>query len=69
MKKVMPYLANGCPKACWNCGKPFVVRAGRAEAIVGHDNRLYCDRVDCEQAALVPLAYTLQQPSPFRPAA
>ena len=69
MKKMMPYLANGCPKACWNCGNPFVVREGRAEAIVGHNDRLYCDRADCEHAALVPLAYALQQPGMFRPAA
>jgi hypothetical protein len=35
----------------------------RSEAIVGHDDRLYCDRADGEQAALVPLAYALQHPS------
>jgi hypothetical protein len=23
MRKVTPYLANGCPRTCWNCGKPF----------------------------------------------
>jgi len=59
MKKVTPYLSNGSPRTCWNCGKPFGVRAGQAEAIVGHDDRLYCDRPSCEQAALVPLIAAL----------
>lgn len=63
MKKVVPYLANGCPKTCWGCGKPFVVREGRAEAIVGHDDRLYCYRDNCEQAALIPLVHALQRAS------
>jgi hypothetical protein len=53
MKKVTPYLANGCPKMCWGCGQPFVIRHGRAEAIVGADSRLYCHRTGCEETALV----------------
>ena len=61
MRKVTPYLANGCPKTCWGCGKPFVVRAGRAEAIVGHDDCLYCYRTDCEKVALVPLVRALRE--------
>jgi hypothetical protein len=65
MKKVTPYLANGCSKTCWSCGKPFIVRDGRAEAIVGHDNRLYCYRSGCEEAALVPLALAMQRASAF----
>jgi hypothetical protein len=69
MRTVTPYLANGCPKTCWNCGKPFIVRAARAEAIVGHDNRLYCHRTDCEEAALAPLVYALQNASAFKRAA
>lgn len=60
MKKVTPNRANGSQRTCWNCGKPFGVRAGQAEAIVGHDDRLYCDRPSCEQAALVPLIAALQ---------
>ena len=63
MKKVTPYLANGCPKTCWNCGNPFIVREGRAEATVGHDDRLYCYRTECEEAALVPLVQALAQAS------
>ena len=54
MKKVTPYLAGGFPKTCWGCGKPFVIRGGHAEAIVGDDNRLYCYRNGCEEAALMP---------------
>jgi hypothetical protein len=46
-----------------------MVRAGRAEAIVGHDDRLYCDRAECETAALVPLVHSLQQMSVLRRAA
>jgi hypothetical protein len=53
MKKLTPYFANGCPKTCWGCGQPFVVRHGRAEAIVGADRRLYCHRTGCEETALV----------------
>jgi len=53
MKKLTPYLANGSPKTCWGCGQPFVVRQGRAEAIVGADKRLYCHRTGCEETALV----------------
>jgi hypothetical protein len=64
-----PYLANGSPRACWNCGKPFIVRDERAEAIVGHNDRLYCHRAECEQAALVPLVHALPPASMFRQAA
>jgi hypothetical protein len=61
MQKFRPYLANGCPKTCWGCGKPFVVRQGHAEAIVGPRARLYCSRNGCEEAALVPHVHALQQ--------
>jgi hypothetical protein len=50
-QKVTPYFATGFPKTCSGCGKPFVVRAGRAEAIVGPDDRLYCYRNGCDDAA------------------
>ena len=53
MKKLTPYLANGSPKTCWGCRKPFVVREERAEAIVGADGHLYCHRTGCEETALV----------------
>ena len=52
MKKITPFLASGFPKTCWNCGKPFAIRRGYAEAVVGHDDRLYCHR--CETVALIP---------------
>ena len=51
MRKVTPYTANGCPKTCWGCGNPFVVREGRAEAIVGPDDRLYCYATGCDETA------------------
>ena len=69
MKKMTPYLANGCPRTCWNCGNPFIVREGRAEAIVGHDDRFYCDRPSCETAALVPLVHALQHTNVLKRAA
>jgi hypothetical protein len=61
MKKVTPYLANGCPKTCWGCGQPFVVRDGRAEAIVGAGGRLYCHRTGCEDTALVSQGYEVKR--------
>jgi hypothetical protein len=61
MQKLAPYLANGCPKTCWGCGKPFVIRQGHAEAIVGPGARLYCSRSGCEEAALVPHLHALQR--------
>ena len=45
------YLANGQPKICWGCGNPFVVRDGRAEAILAPDNRLYCHGTGCADGA------------------
>jgi hypothetical protein len=51
MPEVTPYLTTGFPKTCWACGKPFVVRDGRAEAIVGPDDRLYCYRNGCDDEA------------------
>jgi hypothetical protein len=61
MKKITPYLANGCPKTCCGCGQPFIVRQGRAEAIVGADSRLYCHRAGCEQEALASHIYQPQR--------
>jgi len=52
MQSVTPYLASGFPKTCWGCGKPFVVRGGRAEAIVGPGDRLYCYKTGCEDEAV-----------------
>ena len=53
MRKVTPYLANGCPKICWGCGQPFVVRNGLAEAILAPDDRLYCHATACADEAFV----------------
>jgi len=61
VQKVTPFLASGRPKTCWGCGQPFIVRHGRAEAIVGADNRLYCHRTDCEEQALVSHVHELQR--------
>ena len=61
MKKVTPYLTNGSPKTCWGCGQPFVVREGRAEAIVGPGGRLYCHRTGCEETALIAHVHDLQR--------
>jgi hypothetical protein len=69
MHKVISYLANGRPKTCVSCGKPFVVREGRAEAVLGHDNRLYCYRTVCEEPALLPLVHVLRRASVPRRAA
>lgn len=63
MQKVAPYLANGRSKTCWSCGQPFVVRHGHAEAVVGDEGRLYCSRIGCEEAALIPLVRALQHAS------
>lgn len=46
-----PYSADGCPKTCWCCGKPFVVRHGRAQAILAPDDRLYCYGTGCADEA------------------
>jgi hypothetical protein len=51
MPKVAPYLTSGFPRICWGCGKPFVVRGGNAEAIIGPDGRLYCYRNGCDDDA------------------
>jgi hypothetical protein len=63
MRKVTPFLANGCPKLCFGCGKPFVVRRGRAEAIVGLDGRLYCYANGCDGEAFVPHLLRLKRAS------
>lgn len=49
--KVTPLLATSGSRTCWGCGKPFVVRNGHAEAIVGPDNHLYCYRNGCDDDA------------------
>ena len=63
MRKFAPYLANGCPTTCWHCGKPFTVRGGNAEAIVGDDNQLYCHREECQDTALLSHVHTLGRTS------
>lgn len=51
LSKLTPFLAIGGTKTCWGCGKPFVVRNGHAEAIVGPENRLYCYQNGCDDDA------------------
>ena len=69
MKKITPFFANGCPKTCWGCGQPFVVREGRAEAIVGAGGRLYCHRTGCEETALLAHVHELKRAGAFAHAA
>jgi hypothetical protein len=61
MRKVTPYLANGCPKICWSCGNPFVVRDGSAEAILAPDDRLYCYGTECADQAFASHATALKR--------
>lgn len=60
MRTIRPYLANGWPKICWSCGKPFAVREGHAQALVGPGGNLYCHRESCEEAALLPHVFAIQ---------
>jgi hypothetical protein len=61
MRRITPYLANGCPKTCCGCGKPFVVRDGRAEAILAPDDRLYCHGTGCADEAFALHAKALKR--------
>jgi hypothetical protein len=61
MRNVTPYLANGCPKICYGCGKHFVVRDGCAEAILAPDDRLYCYGTVCADEAFAPLLTALKR--------
>jgi hypothetical protein len=36
---------------CAGCRRPFVIRRGWSEAIVGEDGRLYCYSMPCEHDA------------------
>ena len=60
MRKLTPYWANGCPKTCWGCGNPFVVRDGRAEAILAPDDRLYCYGTPCAETAFASQVLALE---------
>ena len=62
-RKNTPYLANGCPKTCAGCGNPFVVRNGRAEAIVGPDDKLYCYGTTCDEVAFAAPVIALKRAS------
>ena len=62
-RTITPYLANGCPKTCAGCGKPFVIRSGHSEAIVGPDDRLYCYGTACDEAAFAAPALALKRAS------
>jgi hypothetical protein len=46
-------LANIRSKTCWGCGQSLIRHNGRAEAVVGADDRLYCHRTGCEEVALI----------------
>jgi len=61
MRKIIPFLASGCAKTCWGCGKPFVVRDGHAEAILAPDDRLYCYGTGCGDEAFASYASTLKR--------
>jgi hypothetical protein len=61
MRNVTPYLTNGCPKTCWGCGNPFVVRDGRAEAILAPDDHLYCYGTACAGQAFASHVTALQR--------
>jgi hypothetical protein len=63
MRKVTPFLANGCPKTCTGCGNPFVIRDGRAEAVIGPDGQLYCYGTVCEEEVFVPQIIALKRAS------
>ena len=63
IQKVTPFVANGRPKICWGCGKPFVIRNGHAEAVLGLDDRLYCFDNGCDGDAFVPQYNTLKRAS------
>jgi hypothetical protein len=40
--KRTPFSLNGSPDVCCGCAKPFPLRDGHREALVGQDGRLYC---------------------------
>jgi hypothetical protein len=63
MHKITPYLANNRSKTCWGCGKPFVVRNGHAETIVGPNGRLYCYKNGCDDEAYAQEFVTLKRAS------
>ena len=60
MRKIAPYGANGCPRTCWGCGNPFVIRHGHSEAIVGLDGRLYCYGTACGDDVLASMIIPLK---------
>ena len=56
MRKLTPFLMNGCPKLCFGCAQPFPIRDGRIEAQLGQDGHLYCYAMtpDCAELAVRP---------------
>ena len=56
--KPTPYTVSGSPNVCCGCARPFPLRDGHREALVGHDGRLYCyDRsLACSLMAVRPAA-------------
>jgi hypothetical protein len=56
--KATPFSLSGSPDVCCACAKPFPLRDGHREALVGQDGRLYCyDRtLQCSLMAMRPAA-------------
>ena len=56
--KPTPFRMNGSPDVCCGCARPFPLRDGHREALVGQDGRLYCyDRsLECSLMAVRPAA-------------
>jgi hypothetical protein len=49
---------NGSPDVCCGCARPFPLRDGHREALVGQDGRLYCYNraLECSLMAVRPAA-------------
>jgi hypothetical protein len=61
MTKFKSFLIDRSPKRCSGCGEPFPVRHGRAEALVGFDDQLYCYAMNAACAAQAVTASTLSR--------
>ena len=58
MPKSTPFSLNGSPDVCCGCARPFPLRDGHREALVGQDGRLYCYNrtLECSAMAVRPAA-------------
>ena len=52
--KRTPFSLNGSPDVCCGCARPFPLRDGHREALVGQDGRLYCYNrtLECSSMAM-----------------